>query len=519
MACDSINKLPNELLVKIFSKLNVRDALLCCRVCKEWDELLNSGDGVGSVIRISSVKIVSFGVRRTGKYRINVGTVEGPLIEFWRYDGASVRRTIEKLGHLCGQWLNSFGCVFSMDLDGFSSSFFLPEDNISTLIDYMRSVLSFVAAVFERGAQLKGVEINLWSLWPSKESPHDNEVSALEQICWELTGQLMAAQSVEWASVELWRKVDLSEMNWWHGPPPLTELTLGYFGTDKCDPFQLLHSLRGSLERLYLHFKISAEDVAEKHGELVLPKLSHLNIMEFREHSTSLLKLLGFLSPNLEMLKILTLRVRHENPAPNDGEQNEPGFSYVDLVHYCTKLRHLNVETVLYEGTVEQRVDPPLQLQAGTGRPTLEIVDWTRRHLLIDMNVVELRPDARIQGTNVKLIDPERNEQGQFYERQGPIFATDHLSVSAVLCSGVLGAGLDEKIGKESVNMFVEVRDVLLWNRLSRMKKRGDKHSQSDRRKIKPYSECQFRAVQIVFVVVVRSLMLRIPGSADHKNA
>ncbi len=72
MSCDYINQLPKNVLLEIVSKLNVRDALVCSSgVCSVWNELLNSGGGIGSVVNISSVKFAFFWKRESEEYQIS----------------------------------------------------------------------------------------------------------------------------------------------------------------------------------------------------------------------------------------------------------------------------------------------------------------------------------------------------------------------------------------------------------------------------------------------------------------
>ncbi len=95
MARDTINQLPNVALLEIFSKLNVRDGLLCCRVCRGWNELLlNRGGGLGSVIRICSV---AFASTQDEQYKVRVGTVGGSQLQFVCDDGRSMSLLVEKL--------------------------------------------------------------------------------------------------------------------------------------------------------------------------------------------------------------------------------------------------------------------------------------------------------------------------------------------------------------------------------------------------------------------------------------
>ncbi len=213
--------------------------------------------------------------------------------------------------------------------------------------------------------------------------------------------------------------VRLSRMDWWHSPPPLRELTLDQ-AEDNGRLFDLLRSLGGSLERLCLAHVFAGADLA-KQGELVLPKLSHLYVSRFDECSTSLLGSLGFLAPNLQMLKVVTLNVFTLRRGARDGEQNGPGFSYVDLAHYCTKLRYLNVKQFDCFVGKGKRVDPPLQLQSD--HPTLEIVAWPVSYYRDEFEL-GLRPSARIQGSNVNLLEASGGE--------GPVLVTKHLSFLAL---------------------------------------------------------------------------------------
>ncbi len=200
----------------------------------------------------------------------------------------------------------------------------------------------------------------------------------------------MGAQSAVRAAIKICGKPRLRQMDWRHSPPPLTELTLAFTETTQqhssSELFGLLRSLGGSLERLNLRIEFRS-GVQEQ--DLVLPKLTHLRVSYFEEWSASLLGSVGFLAPNLEMLQVFLLRVRAQHRG-----QNGPGFSYVDLMHYCTKLRHLSVKRIFCYDGVEQRVDPPLQLQAG--RPTLEILDWPRHRLISEFGF-GLRPAGTAQ--------------------------------------------------------------------------------------------------------------------------
>ncbi|MCP4474440.1 MAG: hypothetical protein GY821_07710, partial [Gammaproteobacteria bacterium] len=105
--------------------------------------------------------------------------------------------------------------------------------------------------------------------------------------------------------------------------------------------------MSGTLGRLAIddnRFGIEPAEIG-KHGEIILPKLTHVYVHSYIEQTVSLLGWLGLLAPNLEMLKIHQLLVRGHNNSLNgdDGHNNESEFSYADFVRRCSKLRHLTV--------------------------------------------------------------------------------------------------------------------------------------------------------------------------------
>ncbi len=193
------------------------------------------------MVKISSVKFAFFWKRESEEYQISVGTVEGSLVQFSPDGAPAMGWALEKLSHLSGQWLNSLDCVLR-------DRSFKPEGNNSASVDYLSTVVSFVAAVLEKGAPLKGIGIDLLPLVFHGENAG---ATALGRSCVDLVGRLMDIRSVRWASMRLWSKADLARLDSFRTPPPLTELVL-HCEFDEGQLFDLLNSLSGSLERLCL---------------------------------------------------------------------------------------------------------------------------------------------------------------------------------------------------------------------------------------------------------------------------
>ncbi len=91
---------------------------------------------------------------------------------------ASMGLTVEKLSRLCGRWLSSFDWAFGcFDTD----PAFLQEGSIeyAAVELYLQSVLSFVAAVLEKGAPLKGIELDLALIPLPRYIDYNDEIGAI----------------------------------------------------------------------------------------------------------------------------------------------------------------------------------------------------------------------------------------------------------------------------------------------------------------------------------------------------